>query len=111
MATIISVKAFTENNDLPACHEYPGAYFICSSQCYPNCTATFDSYYSMQIFLPNKAECHIDTVHYGYFRVYFPTTGIVNGTADYYFSFNGLCFKDSKKNVPIGIGAVYNGYN
>ena len=65
----------------------------------------------MQIFLPNKAECHIDTVHYGYFRVYFPTTGIVNGTADYYFSFNGLCFKDSQKDTPISVGAVYNGYN
>lgn len=94
-----------------ACHEYPGAIHYCSSQCYPNCVETFDSYYTMMLILPNKAECWLSNKEYGSFRAFFPTTGIAQAVADTYYLFNEQCFKnDTADPVKISAGSVYDGY-
>lgn len=111
IATVI-MSQVTSANELPeyACHDYPGAQFYCASQCYPNCQAQFDSYYSVMMILPNKAECFLNHENYGSFRAFFPTTAVVEATSHNYYTFNGECYKNETNSTDIAPGTVYDGY-
>ena len=63
------------------------------------------------MILPNKAECYINKDDFGSFRVFLPTTGIVQAEADEFFLFNGECkHNSSSPAIKVEAGSVYDGY-
>lgn len=57
------------------------------------------------LFIPDYEECYLDTVNYGAFRLYLPTSGMATATAAKFFTYRNLCYQNSSGAAATNITA------